>query len=40
MIILGVVRSKFKDVTEGDVSAPIKIWLAHATDRLKNKRQE
>ncbi|XP_039313728.1 uncharacterized protein LOC120356872 isoform X2 [Solenopsis invicta] len=39
-IIYGVVRSKFKDVTEGDVSAPIKIWLAHATDRLKNKRQE
>ncbi|XP_071578187.1 uncharacterized protein [Temnothorax nylanderi] len=39
-IIYGVVKSKFKDVTEGDVNAPIKIWLAHATDRLKNKRQE
>ncbi|XP_070169624.1 uncharacterized protein [Polyergus mexicanus] len=39
-IIFGVIRSKFKGVSEGDVSAPLKIWLSHAQDRIKNKRQE
>lgn len=39
MIILGVITSKFKDVSEGDVNAPLKIWLSHAQDRIK-KRQE
>lgn len=39
MNILGVVKTKFKDMSEGDVSAPIKIWLAHAQDRIKRRQQ-
>lgn len=39
MNILGVVKTKFKDMSEGDVSAPIKIWLAHAQDRIKRRRE-
>jgi len=38
MIILDVIRSKFKDVNEGDISALLKIWLSHAQNRIKRQK--
>ena len=36
-----VIRKSFVDVTVDQISAPIKIWLAHAKERMmRNKEQE
>lgn len=31
---------KFPTVSEGDVSAPIKTWLAHGSERMKKSKEK
>ncbi|XP_011169675.1 protein tramtrack, beta isoform isoform X2 [Solenopsis invicta] len=33
-VIMSVIRKSHPDVTDDQISAPIKIWLAHATERI------
>lgn len=33
-----MIRSKHENATDDQIAAPIKIWLAHAKERLERKR--